>query len=131
MVQKSRHGEACLGTCSIYLMPILYRTIVCGEHQGHRVGMWPHVTLETLFLISKTCPFHWAMSQGLAMRPGLPFCCLCSRRSHQNAIGLMEGLIVSTRKETSRGFLLRFSDGRAGLQAWPKFKKQEDLNHTF
>lgn len=24
-----------------------------GEHQGHRVGMWPHITLETLFLTSR------------------------------------------------------------------------------
>lgn len=71
------------------------------------------------------------MSQGLVMRTGLPFCCVCSWRSHQNAIGLMEGLIVSTWKETSRGFQLRFSDGRVGLQVWPTFKKQEDLNHAF
>lgn len=102
-----------------------------GEHQSHRVGMWPHITLETLLLTSRTCPFHWAMSQGLTMCPGLPFCCLCSWRSHQNATGLVEGLTVSTWKETSRGFLLRFSDGRECLQVWPKFKKQEDLNHTF
>lgn len=71
------------------------------------------------------------MSQGLAMRTGLRFCCMCSWRSHQNTTGLMEGLIVSTWKETSGGFQVRFSDGRVGLLVWPKFKKQEDLNHTF
>lgn len=26
-----------------------------GEHQGHRVGMRPRVTLETLFLTSRIC----------------------------------------------------------------------------
>lgn len=125
-------GKRAWGHASIYLKPTLYRTIMYGEHQGHRAGMWPHITLETLFLTSRIR----RLPPGDEPRAGNAYWAAILLRvlleeSHQNATGLMEGLIVSTWKETSRGFQLRFPDGRVGLQVWPKFKKQEDLNHTF
>lgn len=94
--------------------------------------MWPHITLETLFLTSR---IH-RLPPGDEPRAGNAYWAaillhVLLEESHQNATGLMEGLIVSTWNETSRGFQLRFPDGRVGLQVWPKFKKQEDLNHTF